>query len=379
MGLAFALAASRLPHVEVTLIERHAVGVIPTGQWDHRVYALSPQSVGFLSSLGVWQKIPAARFAPIDTMQIYSAADANVDTPAINLSQGTPLAHMVEHQTLMAALLSALAESNVAVMEQDGVDALSAVDEKQPTRHITLKSGKALDAHLLIGADGRASATRRLAGVDVIEKDYASTALVANFRSEKPHGHVARQWFHGHDVLAWLPLPDKQISIVWSVTHNEAARLQSLDDAALAMVVAAAGGHALGKLSLCSARETFTLKRILACQWVQPGFALMGDAAHALHPLAGQGMNLGFGDAQCLCAVLAARSMLSGIGDEAVLRRYARKRAEPTVLMAETTDHLQSLFGRDDSVAKWLRGSGFSWFARTPVIKRMATNYAAQA
>lgn len=382
VGLGFALAASRLAGFDVTVVERNALSagassVPDAATFDQRVYALSPSSVAFLGTLGVWEKIAPARRTPIDAMRVFADADARAQPlPEIHFDHGAPLAHMVEHQTLMAALVAAVAETPVEVIERETVTAINTPASAPTHRHITLAGGALIEAHLLVGADGRASRTRLLAGIDVIEKDYKSDALVANFHAEKPHNNIAVQWFANQGVLACLPLPQNQISIVWSTPVLNARALHALDDAAFADQVAAASHHLFGRLRLASPREAIGLKRILAAEWVQPGLALIGDAAHAIHPLTGQGVNLGFGDARHLCAVLAAKGAFSRAGELLVLRRYARQRAEPTALMAETTDCLQQLFWRDDSVAKWLRRDGFGWFGRMPAVKRAAMEYA---
>lgn len=384
VGLSFALAASTLPSIDVTVIERNAVAPIASAPfadatYDHRVYALSPQSAEFLTRLGVWSRIPAEHKTPIDGMCVLGDTDAATEPlPKINFERGMPLAHIVEHRALMSALVSATVDAGLRLIEGHTVDGLSAADANGAS-FISLAGRASIEARLVVGADGRGSQVRRLAGIDVIEKDYASDAVVANFAAERPHGNIAMQWFSANGVLAFLPLPGNQISIVWSTSRARGAELLALDDAAFAGVVAAAGGNRLGKLKLASAREAIALKRVCAQTWVRPGLALIGDAAHAIHPLAGQGVNLGLGDAQQLVAELASKGPFSGAGDMAVLRRYARNRAESAALMAETTDYLQMLFLRDDRMAKWLRRNGFTWFDRLPVVKRMATEYAIHA
>ncbi len=385
VGLSFALAASKLPSTDVTLIERNAIAPnvaapMSDGNFDNRVYALSPQTATFLERLGVWERIPSSHKTPVNTMRVFGDADLlSGPLSEIHFEHGKALAHIVEHRTLMSALVSATVGTGLRVMAGVSVAGISFPTAGNPSPQIVLAGGAEINAGLVVGADGRASQVRKLAGIDVVEKDYASNAVVANLIAERPHGNTAMQWFSANGVLAFLPLPGNQISIVWSTSRVQAADLLALDDAAFADAVAAAAGFCLGKLKLASAREAVALKRVAAQTWVRSGLALIGDAAHAIHPLAGQGVNLGIGDAQQLVAELASMGAFSSVGDIAALRRYARKRAESAALMAETTDYLQSLFLRNDNMAKWLRRTGFVWFDRLPMIKRTATEYAIHA
>ena len=375
VGLACGLSMhhARLANVDISVIER-TIFKLPTDEnnalFDHRVYALSPASMAFLEKIGVWQYLPIQRVTPIAAMRVYG------DGADINFRQGQVLAHIVEHRILMAALWQAIRAAEIKVVEGD---ALTAIAKTPFGVNVSLASNLIIKAALVIGADGRASPLRVIAGIDVIEKDYQSDAVVANFKTEKPHGNVAQQWFSKDGVLAYLPLPNQQVSIVWSTSRTHADYLRGLDDVAFAEAVAQAGQYSLGSLTLASARESISLKRIRVLQCAQAGLVLVGDAAHAIHPLAGQGVNLGFGDVASLTDTLINKSPLSRIGDEAVLRRYARQRAESAALMGETTDYLQSLFLRDDRVAKWLTSAGFRWFEHMPLVKNIAADYAIQA
>jgi 2-polyprenylphenol 6-hydroxylase len=379
VGLACALALhhARLTNVDICVIERSifkSSAAEDNALFDHRVYALSPASITFLKHIGAWQHLPIDRVTPIDAMRVFG------NNENINFRQGQALAHIAEHRTLMVALWAAIHAANINVIEGDG---LKAIEKTAHGFNITLASSTTIAANLVIGADGRASPLRALAGIDVVEKDYQSDAIVANFKAEKPHGNVAQQWFSKDGVLAYLPLPDNKksnyVSIVWSTSRSHANHLRELDDKAFAEAVATAGHDSLGALTLASARDVVPLKRVRAVEVSRAGLALVGDAAHAIHPLAGQGVNLGFGDIAALAETLMHKSSLSRVGDAALLRRYARSRAESAALMGETTDYLQSLFLRDDRVAKWLTSTGFRLFERLPIVKNRATDYAIQA
>jgi ubiquinone biosynthesis UbiH/UbiF/VisC/COQ6 family hydroxylase len=387
VGAAFALAAaSGLANTEVVLLERGSVPTMPASDeaFDHRVYAVSPDSILLLEKMRVWQRLKSlqrTRIAPVDQMQVWSDAEQpGQKLPSIAFSHGAALAHIVEHRTLVAALHAELAESAVALRLGVTIAALQRAEGGYDRGyHLKLTDGSTLRADLVIGADGRQSHVRGLADIGVTLKDYDSVGIVANFRCENPHGNIARQWFTPNGVLAYLPLPHQQISIVWSVQNRMADALPQRDSDAFADAVAAAGHHSLGRLTLVSAVDAIPLRRQTANQSVAPNLALIGDAAHAIHPLAGQGVNLGFGDVLSLVDVLQHRSPLSAIGDEVVLRRHARLRAEATVAMGEATDCLQTLFLRNDAVSKWIRRDGFGLFDRAKLLKRLATEYAVRA
>ncbi len=187
---------------------------------------------------------------------------------------------------------------------------------------------------------------------------YGETAVVANFDTEAEHGNVARQWFRADGVLAWLPLPGRRISIVWSAPDAVAAELAALGPDDLAARVRAAGASALGELRLASRVASFALRLVRVERTVAPGVALVGDAAHGVHPLAGQGVNLGFQDARVLAGEIERRSPLERPGDLRVLRRYARARREDVSAMQFVTDGLDRLFTARSPGASWLRNAG---------------------
>jgi 2-octaprenyl-6-methoxyphenol hydroxylase len=257
------------------------------------------------------------------------------------------LAHALEEQ---AASLG-----HVAIRRGVGVERFEATDERT---QIFLSDGSALESSLLVGADGPDSAVRAALDAPVEERRYEEVAIVANFEAERDHGHVARQWFRPDGVLAWLPLPGRRISIVWSAPDAVAAEIAALGGEELASRVRDAGGAVLGDLALVSKVARFPLRLVRVDRTVAPGVALVGDAAHGVHPLAGQGVNLGFQDARELADVLAGRSPLERPGDLRVLRRYARARREDVTAMQFVTDGLDRLFASDSASASWLRNTG---------------------
>ena len=234
---------------------------------------------------------------------------------------------------------------------------------------IELEGGERVDASLLVGADGPDSRLRAAFGIAAEERPYGEAAVVANFAVEREHRAVARQWFRADGILAWLPLPGRRISIVWSAPLACADELMSLDEPAFERRVAEAGRLALGPLRLVSKRARFALRSIRVPQPVAPGVALVGDAAHAVHPLAGQGVNLGFQDARVLSEALAGRSPLERPGDLRVLRRYARARREDIAAMQIVTHGLDRLFGVDRPEARALRNLGLRLVEAQPWAK----------
>ena len=373
VGLAFALAASRLPNVDVTLVERSAAhAVVPESQttFDHRVYALSPASIGFLDGLGV--SVESARTSKVRAMQVWGD-DATKDSH-LDLAQGQPIATIVEHAALMFALEQAVS-GNDAIRVLRG-SAPMAMRTTGTRRELDMADGGTLRADLLIGADGSHSQIREWAGISAVKKGYESDGIVANFQCEFAHGDIARQWFTNESVLAYLPLPREQISIVWSVTAANSAALKAISNEQFCSAVETAGHHALGKLTLASPIARFPLARVIASTWCQPGLALVGDAAHAIHPLAGQGVNLGFADARSLFEMLSKRSRFSAIGDMLVLRKYERARREATLALSEVTDKLRALYMSDAKAAAWLRNNGLSLLNRLPQAKAALIQYA---
>ena len=374
VGLALALASSALSGVDVEVIERGtgANEKLPE-PFDHRVYALSNASIEMLRTLGV--ALPPARMAPVRAMQIHG--DANVDASKLDFNSGQSLATIVEHAALLRAMETRLSEHG-RVRIRRGVSPLEMQSTEGNLRRIILSDGEIIDADLLIAADGSRSQIREWAGITTTVKNYESVGVVANFATERHHGDIARQWFKQDSVLACLPLPGNHISIVWSMQTDSADALPVDDAAALSHTVEAAGHAALGSLTLVSPVGRFPLSRIMARNWVLPGLALIGDAAHTVHPLAGQGVNLGFADVRNMVSILQDRSTLSDIGDLAVLRRYERSAREAAWAVGTMTDRLRSLYLSEDAPARWLRNDGIGWLNRIPSAKTLLINYASR-
>jgi ubiquinone biosynthesis UbiH/UbiF/VisC/COQ6 family hydroxylase len=335
---------------------------------DARVYALSPGNVAFLKGLGVWQAMPQDRLAPVHAMRIYGDEAASLEFDAY--SAGVPeLAWIVEDSVLQDALWSGL---EVALYAPAQCEALQIEAEKVSIR----LAGQKIFAKLVVGADGANSFVRQHAGIAAADRDYGQTALVANFDCEKAHANVAYQWFQRGAVLAFLPLPGRQVSMVWSLPTVEAKRISRLESEALCREVETAARGVLGELALVTPPRGYPLRRLAAERLVAARVALAGDAGHVIHPLAGQGLNLGLQDARALAAVLSAREPLRDPGELRLLRRYERSRAEPILAMDTMVDSLFRLFGAEGRVAARWRNAGLNLTDRLPVVKSMLMRHA---
>jgi ubiquinone biosynthesis UbiH/UbiF/VisC/COQ6 family hydroxylase len=337
--------------------------------YDLRVYAVSPGSAQFLRAVGAWQHVPCARVAAIESMQVEGDAGAVLAFSAYDLGERA-LAWVVEERALRAALLESAYDAGVTMFGGSPfVGLFFTADEAV----LTLGGGeeRALGARLLVAADGLKSWVRQAAGMTAEPRSYGQTGVVANFACERAHHGVARQWFHGDgSVLAWLPLPGRNLSIVWSAPDAMAADLLALDRSALAQRVADAGGRVLGPLAPISGSAGFPLSILRLPTTVAHRLALVGDAAHGVHPLAGQGVNLGFGDALALAQVLAERGPVGDPGAPILLTRYARRRVEPVLAMHAVTDGLARLFGARAPWLSALRNAGMAAVDRLPALKR---------
>lgn len=361
VGLALAAACEGF---EVDVVEASArVEGLPDAL-DLRVYALSPGTRALLREIGAWDELEAARIAPVRRMEVFGDEGSRLRfAPA----RGDSLAWVVEGNRLAAALEAAIASRAGIRIHRGAARAFSAAAGHA---RIELDDGVALEGDLLVGADGPDSRVRSTFGIGAEEHAYAESAVVAHFDCERAHDGVARQWFRPDGVLAWLPLPGKRISIVWSAPQAIAEELSAMKPSDLESRVRQAGDEALGALRLASSTARFPLRVIRVEDPVKPGVALVGDAAHALHPLAGQGMNLGFQDARCLARVLSERTPLERPGDLRLLRRYARARREDVAAMQFVTDGLDHLFAARAPGLAALRNFGLRLVDRQDWAKR---------
>ena len=365
-GLALARAARGL---RIALVAQQRAPAAPRAgeEMDARVYAITPGNAAFLSGLGVWPALDPERIAPVRAMRVFGdGRGASLEFDAYRAGAGE-LAWIVEDRALQAALWRALEiDASVEIVAPAQCESLEIATGEVRLR---LRDGRTLGARLAVGADGARSFVREQAGIAAASGAYAQSAVVANFACERPHRGVALQWFQGGPVLALLPLPGERVSMVWSTA--EAERLLALDEQALSREAGRASGHALGELRLLCAPRAFPLQRLAAQRMVAPRVALAGDAAHVVHPLAGQGANLGLQDARELAAVLAAREPQRDPGDLGLLRRYERARAADLLAMDATVHGLYRLFASGAQPIARLRNAGLNLADRLPVLKNL--------
>ena len=361
-SLAAALAGSK--H-RIALIERRRPAA-PAPEWDTRVYSLTPASIAFLEEVGVWSRLEAGRITPVYDMRVFGDDHRSRLHFSAYESGLQQLAATVEANRLQHALWQALERQRN----------LSLVCPEAPAQlrlhgsgvEIGLEGGRSLSARLAVGADGADSWLRGAAGIRVRSRNYGQQGVVANFACERKHRNAAYQWFRRDGVLAYLPLPQERISIVWSTSDAHAQELLELAPAQLCSRVAQAGGEALGSLEPLTPPAAFPLMSMNAEQIAQDRVALVGDAAHVVHPLAGQGINLGFGDAHALADLLYHAP---DPGDRLLLRRFERARAEDILAMRVVTDGLYRLFNADTPAIAWIRNLGLNLTDSLPVIKTL--------
>jgi ubiquinone biosynthesis UbiH/UbiF/VisC/COQ6 family hydroxylase len=367
VGMALAAALAR-DGMRVALLDRQQpLASADPDTWDPRVYAISPGSAAFLQRVGAWQALPCDRIAAIEAMRITGDTGATLDFSAYELGERA-LAWIVEERALREALLPAIHVANIDLIT-GATFASRAWSATEGT--LTLADERALSGRLVVGADGLNSWVRRAAGIVAEPKSYGQQGIVANFECEVAHHGLARQWFRADSgVLAWLPLPGRRISIVWSSPDAQAAELLALPAEAFTARVIEAGERVLGALRMITAPAAFPLQSLRLPTSIAHRMALVGDAAHGVHPLAGQGVNLGFGDAQALSNVLADRGPVGDAGAPILLERFARRRAEPVLAMHTVTDGLVRMFGPRTPWLKTLRNAGLFAVDRLPMIKR---------
>ncbi|MGK2952566.1 MAG: UbiH/UbiF family hydroxylase [Thiobacillus sp.] len=361
VGAAAALALGR-QGFRVGLIERQPPQ-LPDDSWDTRIYAISPVNQRFLESLGAWQRMDADRVQPVFRMDVAGDTRGAIRLDAYETGV-SHLAAILESGRLQHALWQALeADGNVALHCPATIES---IERDESFTRIALDDGSTLETELIVGADGAASRIREWAGLQSTLTPYGQSGVVANFECEHPHRGTAFQWFFDQAILAWLPLPRNCLSMVWSTPTAHVDELLALDASTLADTVRAAGHDRLGALRLLTPAAAFPLRLIRVESPVAPGVALIGDAAHGVHPMAGQGVNLGFGDVEALVDVLAQHRR-THLGDLRVLQAYARQRAEPVQRMQALTHGLHHLFG--DSRAAWLRNAGMQIVDHLPPLK----------
>jgi len=367
-SLALALRNSRL---RIALVENQPPK--PALGWDARVYAVSPINAAFLESVGAWRHLDSSRLTPMRAIKVYGDAGGSLEFSTF--AAGVSELGWILESSLMACEFweSAKRQSNLTVFCPGRPAQL---DFRHDAVVLALSDGMAISAKWLVGADGRDSWVGQGAGLAAVSTPYGEKGLVANFTTEKPHRNTAYQWFRDDGVLAYLPLPGNRISIVWSTPDEHADELCALSPEKLCDRVAEAGSGVLGRLGPLTAPAAFPLRLMRVPQTVAPRLALVGDAAHGIHPLSGHGINLGFQDAKELAALLSAAPPWSDIGEERFLQRYQRARREETVLMQTATDGLRRLFREAPPGLRSLRNFGLNLTNGLPMLKNTLVRYA---
>jgi 2-polyprenyl-6-methoxyphenol hydroxylase-like FAD-dependent oxidoreductase len=324
---------------------------------DVRAYALNGASRTLLQALRCWPETPFV--TAVQEMQVWGDAGGKLDFSALDVAQEA-LTWIVDVPALEEQLIQAV--------------------RYQP--HIEIVPAP-VKAALSVVCEGKASESRGAFGADWRVKPYPQKAIAARLQSDRPHGGVARQWFSGGDIVALLPLAGitgNSVALVWSVSVERAEALEKLPPeefcAALQAVFEPDVAQQVGTLKLISPRASWPLALATAAHWVGPGWALAGDAAHTVHPLAGQGLNLGLADAECLAQVIAQREYWRALGDEKLLRRYERARKADVAAMGAVTDGLHGLFAQNDGRWQALRNWGMKGFARSGLLKGWVTRQA---
>lgn len=385
VGKVAALALSQAG-LDVVLVAPASPAAALSPDWDQRVYALNHVAHSLLSSLKVWAAMDVTRIAPVDAMAVHGDGMVEGDTNG-KLAPGHlafdaygarvgALAWIVEDHNLNHALDAALRfATNLRIVQATAVRL-----QCEPERaSITLDSGETIDTSLIVGADGAHSWVRTQADIGIDYRAYGQTAVVANFETTQPHHGVARQWFLGGDgIVALLPLPGQRVSLVWSAPEPLATTLLRALPQDLCERLQALPGQQLGEFSMLPPEKArgFPLRLIRSHSLIAHRVALVGDAAHVVHPLAGQGMNLGFADIDALLAALDKREQKGDCGNNRTLARYARSRKEEVLLMQLTTDGLQRLFASELGPVKALRNLGMTAVDRLPFLKRHLMSHA---
>ena len=370
VGKAAALGFARAGRSVILLSPAASASVASHESWDVRVYALNHVARALLSGLMVWDALDASRVAPVEAMSIEGdgggrgAGKLGFDAYGAHVGA---LAWIVEDRNLNQALDAALrfapgvkrVTGRAAALRQDGA-----------AECLTLDNGDTLAAQLVLGADGAQSWLRGQCDIGYDYRSYGQHGVVANFECEKPHHGTAYQWFCGKEgIVALLPLPGQRVSLVWSAP--DALALQMLREPAtlLAQRLAPWAAATLGTLTPVQPEsvKAFPLLLLRPHAMTAPRVALVGDAAHVIHPLAGHGMNLGFGDVEALQKIVEGAA---DCGDARLLRRYERARKEDVLLMQATTDGLARLFASEAAPLRFIRNAGMNLLNGLPVLKR---------
>jgi 2-octaprenyl-3-methyl-6-methoxy-1,4-benzoquinol hydroxylase len=375
VGLAAALMAAR-QDLRVAVVEAHAPEAWQADRPDLRVYALALDNQALLEDLGVWPAVKTRRAEPYAAMTVFDEVQAS----PLRFSAGelgrSYLGHIVENSLLVETLWRALQPlKNVSFHCPDKIESVTNYDHDVT---LTLRSGIELSAGIVIGADGARSKVRDLVGIETRMHDYGQKGLVAFVKTELPHRHTAWQRFLSTGPLAFLPFGEQVCSIVWTLPNERADELLGADADTFCRALESAFAGTLGKVELVSERAAFPLKRQLANTMLQGRTLLLGDAAHAVHPLAGQGVNLGLRDVAALQAVFTGAK--AGQSDPLALKalqRWARQRFSDNAVAAYAFENINRVFSNDNFALSLLRGPLLGAGDKITPLKNAMARYAA--
>jgi 2-octaprenylphenol hydroxylase len=360
---ALALAQAGL---RVALVAQPAAPRPADVPFDARIYALSASSQALLERLRIWQALDHDRLAPVYDMRVFGDALAELHFSAFQAT--VPQLAWIAESSLIEHALDAALRFQPQVNWLD--TRAQGIEVKPDAACLALANGQVVQADLIVGADGAHSWVRAQIGANVTRRDYRQTGVVANFKAEKPHGETAYQWFVDGEIVALLPLPDAHVSLVWSATTEHARELLALAPAQLEAAVEQITHGRLGALECVGPAHGFPLARQSVDRLIAPRVVLVGDAAHLIHPLAGQGMNLGLRDVAALADVIAKKEPFRDLGDPVLLRRYERARREDIGALTLATDGLQRLFSVPGTLAQSVRNAGMAFVGAQPLVKR---------
>ncbi len=373
VGASLAVALSHEPSLSIALIEAYPIKPLSeTDPIDLRVCALNQASEQLLDNLGIWQQLIDGRIGHFSDMRVWETLDSEIHFTSADIGEAY-LGHIVENRHLQQACLQ-------AVQQKQNIDFLCPEKPVSMTEHtLQLESGRIITADLIVGADGARSPLRDWAGIKSKGWDYQQSGIVCTVTTENPHNNTARQRFLTDGPLAFLPLADpNQCSIVWSNTQSRAEELTSLDDTAFQVELANAFQHQLGDITAISTRAAFPLTLRHAQQYVTEGFALVGDAAHTIHPLAGQGVNIGLLDAATLAEIiLQAKQKGRRIDSLHTLNKYQRQRKGDNLTIQLTMDLFKRVFGHQQPPLRMARQCSFQLVNKSSLLKNLFMQQAA--
>lgn len=377
VGSVAALALAKNTNLKIALIESQPISLTWRSEnYDHRVSAISLASKRILENISVWSDIQAKRITPYTHMHVWDEKSlGKIDFDAREIEESV-LGYIIEDSVMRTSLLQKI--SNTPAIDLIHSVKLTSLQKKPARVELSAQDGKIFSAKLLIAADGANSWVREQANIELKSRDYEQTAIVATIQTAMSHQHTAWQRFLTTGPLAFLPLSDlNTCSIVWSATHDDANELLKLNDELFLEKLTIASEKKVGDITKVSQRYHFPLRMRHAKNYVEEHIALIGDAAHTIHPLAGQGVNLGLLDAASLAEVIMiAMSKNRDFSSLGTLRRYERWRKSDNLTMLASVDALKQLFINQSVLAKNLRNIGLSFTDRCGFIKNIFTHYA---